>query len=650
MGGGGLLAQKYQPKYLRENDKSFKELTIKTTENGWIEFKKEAKINPNTFFKDYGSSLGLGKDYDFKIFKEETDRKQSRYQRFQLHYKNIPVEGVEFTLHSSIEGVLTLGHGKIPDGLNFDVSKPISENKALGLALVAMKLNLADFKKKEVNKEKGELLFARLNDEAIATNFRLAYAFNIYGNETLNAFRVYVDANTSEVIKKISLIHSCLVHRQGSTAPVESSIIAPEIFNPVGTPSAPMLASTFIPNNPRYLNGQANLTFETEPNPANNTQLRLSAFNNALNTRMATATSITWANLPDVINPNGTDWQGQVGSRDAQTAHWLTQRMHQYLGQAPNIQRNGVNGQGLYPRVVTGWPDQNASWSGIPNNQITFGRTNGTNTSWVNIDQLGHEYMHAVTQYTANLTYWGESGALNESISDIFGTALERNVLITPQTPTNLNGWNWLYGEDIGYALRSLENPPAIPTELWRGRIAQPDRYFGANWHDVNDGFDNGGVHINSGVMNKWFQTICTGQCVNPNIQINPIDFDRATAIVYRALAVYLQSGSNYADMRNATIQAARDLYGDCSFEEEAVTNAWNAANVGGRYFRSCANNNAVLPNGCYIIKAQHSDKALQPESSNNGARIRQLDANGSAQQIMEITSVDQASYIIQAK
>ncbi|TAE36636.1 MAG: hypothetical protein EAZ70_10720 [Runella slithyformis] len=63
MGGRGLLAQKYQTKYLREDNKEFKDLTLRTTENGWIEFKKEAKINPNNFFKDYASSLVLCKDY-----------------------------------------------------------------------------------------------------------------------------------------------------------------------------------------------------------------------------------------------------------------------------------------------------------------------------------------------------------------------------------------------------------------------------------------------------------------------------------------------------------------------------------------------------------------------------------------------------------
>ncbi len=134
MGGGVLFAQgKYQPKYLREDNKEFKNLTEKSTDNGWIEFKKEPKVSHNNFFKNYASSLGLDKDYDFRATKDETDPFHKRHQRFQLYYKNILVEGVEFTLHSQ-DDILTLGHGKIPEGLDNDVSKPMPESLDLALA------------------------------------------------------------------------------------------------------------------------------------------------------------------------------------------------------------------------------------------------------------------------------------------------------------------------------------------------------------------------------------------------------------------------------------------------------------------------------------------------------------------------------------
>jgi hypothetical protein len=185
--------------------------------------------------------------------------------------------------------------------------------------------------------------------------------------------------------------------------------------------------------------------------------------------------------------------------------------------------------------------------------------------------------MHAVTRaaVSGGLEYQGQSGAINESISDIFGTALERNIFVNPQTATNPNGWDWLLAEDVGVAFRNMANPLASP------RGAQPDRYAGPNWANTcNSCPDNGGVHTNSGVMNRWFNMLCTG-FNNPNstIRVNSIDFNRALAIIYRALTTYTQQFSDFGDIRNGTIYAARDLYGNCSMEMRQVQNAWYHVN-----------------------------------------------------------------------
>ncbi|MEZ4904879.1 MAG: hypothetical protein R2822_25580 [Spirosomataceae bacterium] len=106
----------------------------KTTENDWITFKKEAKINPNTFFKDYAISLGLGQYYDFKPLKDETDKLQIRRQRYQLYFRNVPVERSEFSLHSA-NGEIHTAHVKMVEWLDIDVNKRIGEPKALDIAL-----------------------------------------------------------------------------------------------------------------------------------------------------------------------------------------------------------------------------------------------------------------------------------------------------------------------------------------------------------------------------------------------------------------------------------------------------------------------------------------------------------------------------------
>jgi Zn-dependent metalloprotease len=123
------------------------------------------------------------------------------------------------------------------------------------------------------------------------------------------------------------------------------------------------------------LNGQSSLTFETESNPNNTAQFRLSAYNNALNTKMAVNGNSNWTTLPDAVNNNGANWTANTASRNAQTAHWLTQRMHQMMQQ--NLGRNGLNGQGLYPRVTTDLSLQNAGWTNTNLNGIVFGNIAG---------------------------------------------------------------------------------------------------------------------------------------------------------------------------------------------------------------------------------------------------------------------------------
>ena len=163
--------------------------------------------------------------------------------------------------------------------------------------------------------------------------------------------------------------------------------------------------------------------------------------------------------------------------------------------------------------------------------QMTYGDGNASWNPLVSLDIVGHEVSHGVTEYSAGLVYSYESGALNESFSDIFGEAIENFA-----TGSN----DWLMGEDIGVnpgsALRSMADPPIK---------GDPDTYLGTNWRF--DSADNGGVHTNSGVQNKWFYLMAVGEAgVNDNGQsynVTGIGIDDAEAIAYRNLTVYLTSG-----------------------------------------------------------------------------------------------------------
>ena len=452
------------------------------------------------------------------------------------------------------------------------------ERRALEVALADQKLTVDALKNKEL--PKGELLIARIGEEPISQNFKLCYAFDIRDVELTGSKdaaepqRVYVDATTGQAVRRDPLIYKCFhapAHTDkdflAATSPIDKEKLS--VFS-----QAPLVASTFVPRwGGRY---GGNQTFETE---ASEGRFRLSHQNGALLTRRDVNSNGQWFSNPDVLN-GSTNWE--ANAQNATTAHWLTQRVHQFYQQFSPDQ-NGYNRNGAYPRILVDYNvfgDQvNAFWNRSDQLAFGFAPINATNDNpnfsrtLVTADILGHEYTHAVTQNNANLEYRGESGALNESISDIFGTAFER--FLFP------NNWNWDLAED-SYQIRDMASPRrAFPPFPPLG--GQPEIFQGTGWQPITGTCDRNndfcGVHINSGVMNKWFHTLCTGQGPNGQGTV-AINFDEATSIVYRVLRYYLQSTSNYQDAREGTYGAAGFLYGVCSTQQRAVSAAWAAVGL----------------------------------------------------------------------
>ena len=165
--------------------------------------------------------------------------------------------------------------------------------------------------------------------------------------------------------------------------------------------------------------------------------------------------------------------------------------------------RNSIDGEGL-PLDATVHFDEdynNAFWNG---EQMVFGDGDGEIflDFTIPVDVIGHELTHGVTQYTANLTYFGQPGALNESMSDVFGSLIKQYTL--GQTAAEAD---WLIGAGLlaprvtGTALRSMKDPGTAYDDDVLGKDPQP-----ATMDDyVRTGRDNGGVHINSGIPNHAF-------------------------------------------------------------------------------------------------------------------------------------------------
>src|SRR3954453_18234429 len=205
----------------------------------------------------------------------------------------------------------------------------------------------------------------------------------------------------------------------------------------------------------------------------------------------------------------------------------------------------------------------NAFWDGT---QLVFGDGDGQvfDRFTKPIDVLGHELSHAVTQFTADLTYEGQSGALNESMSDVFGACIKQRHLGQDAASAD-----WLVGEGIflpavnGKALRSMSDPGTAYDDPRLGKDPQVGSM--ADYVETSD--DNGGVHLNSGIPNRAFVLAARA--------IGGESWSGAGRIWYAALTSGLSADSDFATFAAATISVAGE-------HSAAVQDAWDSVGVTG--------------------------------------------------------------------
>ena len=226
------------------------------------------------------------------------------------------------------------------------------------------------------------------------------------------------------------------------------------------------------------------------------------------------------------------------------------------------FQRDSIDAQGLplLGLVHYGREYDNAFWDNA--GHMFFGDGDGRILTDLTkgIDVIGHELTHGVTQYEANLVYSGQSGALNESVSDVFGIQIKQKAL-----GQNVEQSNWLIGEDVvgpelATALRSMANPGS------------------ANAHDDQpadmDGYVVGGdVHTNSGIPNRAFYVTATTLGGN--------SWDVAGPIWYAALCdPSLPGTATFSEFAKRTLIHAERIHGQESREAQAVSAGWEAVKV----------------------------------------------------------------------
>jgi Zn-dependent metalloprotease len=238
--------------------------------------------------------------------------------------------------------------------------------------------------------------------------------------------------------------------------------------------------------------------------------------------------------------------------------------------------RNSIDNNGLRLNSTVHYQKgyDNAFWDGqqmvygdgdedLPADQRLFNRFTAA------LDVIAHELTHGVTQYEANLSYISQAGALNESISDVFGSLVKQY-----QRGQTADDADWIIGEGLftsnvnGIGIRSMKSPGSAYDDPVLGKDPQPMHMD----HYVNTLEDNGGVHINSGIPNHAFYIVAR--------EIGGFAWEKAGAIWYKALTEKLKVDSNFTDAANLTYQAAADLFGSGSLEQKAVQSGWAAVGI----------------------------------------------------------------------
>ena len=229
-----------------------------------------------------------------------------------------------------------------------------------------------------------------------------------------------------------------------------------------------------------------------------------------------------------------------------------------------NFNRDSIDGAGMqlislvkYCYSSGGCPYANAFWDGY---QMTYGDGYASAD-----DVVGHELTHGVTEHTSGLLYFYQAGAINESLSDVFGEYLD----LTDGVGNDALGVRWLMGEDLSIgAIRSMSNPPTY---------GDPDRTGSPNYTADTGYGDHGGVHTNSGVNNKAAFLIADGGSFNGQT-IAGIGIPKAAQIYYRVQTAYLTQAADYQDLGSSLTAACSALIGtagitasDCAEVSKAV-------------------------------------------------------------------------------
>ncbi|MDP5276683.1 M4 family metallopeptidase [Chengkuizengella axinellae] len=471
---------------------------------------------------------------DFVVLDEFVDDLGFTHLRLQQEYKGTPVYGATFTAHVDSSGVLTAFSGTVAPELDKKLKgeKKVKKKDALSIAEEDLISSLTDAPAYVIEPSAENVIYVKDNE----SHYALLVTFKYLYPEVAD-WNYFIDAVTGDIL-----------HKFDSSFKVDSTGTGTGVLGDEKILNTDQQGNTFfLQDNTR---GDGIFTYDGE-------NVSQNILNRPLRVIMRYLPGTLWSDADNVLND----------SYDAAAvdAHYYAGLVYDYYLETFNRDSFDNQGAAIKSTVHFGQNYQNAGWLGEPLNQMMYG--DGDGVEWLDFsgsfDVIAHEITHAVTDKTANLIYQDESGAMNEAMSDIFGVLAEYWAGLDP---------DWLMGEDIytpgisGDALRSLSDPTAL---------GQPDHYSDY----LNTTADHGGVHTNSGIINKAAYLLSEGGN-HSGVSVNGVGKDKMGDIFYRSLTQYLTENATFSQLRSAAIQSATDLYGSNSSEVTSVQQAFDAVGI----------------------------------------------------------------------
>ena len=457
--------------------------------------------------------------------------------RYQQHYREVPVLGGQLVIRE-VDGTVQSVAGRIIGPLDVPIEEPVSVEAAIEGALDgADALGYGGIREEELlTLPRPELALLSTDGTYAPESFQLVYQFHLHLPSPAGGFEAAVDALTGTPVQLVPAARA--VSASGTT-----------LYSGVQT-----FDVSFDPSQPEPFSLKPDLyNLETRDRQGLDTPLW------ALDSVPVTSPSATFA---------GSSHPAAIG------VHWATQSLldyvaiqHNYIFSSPLPLQAFINCGGVQDRAFS-----------LPMIYSTcYGNSTQNSKSYGTIDIVGHETAHHFIAATAAFNYSGESGALEESFSDIVGALLENHL-----TPPG----DWLIGEDI--------NPPEKDRNMADPKSdSLPTTYLGQNYYTGSD--PQVGIYTNLAVQNYWFylltegtqgQTLhIDGDATRPTFLVHGIGIAKAGRIAFANLLSLPSSATYPLSALNSTLQAG-SIYGYFTPEHRATHDAWFGVGATTQTFR----------------------------------------------------------------